>query len=163
MTKEFDKMEKFAIKQLMKDNSHVTMALLVQKNNVVVTPLIFENDKQKIIIMKLLKMRIIEQEIKQYYFITETWISQDINANRPSEDPKKKEALLIALYKNDGSSEQSIQFFHKENGKVILDKYTKMGKNFDSSSAWNFYKDDTTKELIKKYKTQGNKNGNRKK
>lgn len=92
------------------------------------------------ITLKALRLLIKNRNIKQYFMIFESWMGNNINV-RPSEDSKRREALLILEFNENHKNKCVFQFFKKENNKII---YEEKMEDFDyahSETKFNFFKD----------------------
>src|SRR6056297_3112262 len=107
--------EKTAEKVMKAQGEHRAQIMFMQPNSdkmaIMLVPM--GDDKEKEISRFLLKNVIFSQNIQKYWFISEIWCSQDINSERPSKDPKKKEALMIQEYSKDGKNYSIIKFFDR--------------------------------------------------
>lgn len=148
--------EKTAKKVLRQTKHHAPQLILINdKNEVTLLIPEYSDDKEKEEMLYWLRIYIAKKNIIKYFFVTEGYMSKNINI-RPKNDPKAKKTLIILEFRKDGTGQSIIYEFHKENNQIIFGEKS-TGKDFVvQHSRWNFYLEDVMDEVIRKEQREKN-------
>ena len=136
-----DVLEKYAKKKLEKTLSFEREFVFVLPNGEHETIEIPKySDVLETITIKNIREFIINRSITQYFMVFESWIGQNVSV-RPSEDPKRREALIILEFNKAHNNKGIFQFFKKEDGKIIYENKLEDLDYQHSETKFDFFKD----------------------
>jgi len=137
--------------------SHSPQVVVVEKTGklaIIVMP--FKNDSDKEKGLMVLRKTVQAKHIDRYFVIMEAWIGKNIQI-RPRDDKERKEALCVTEYTRSLTFRSIINFFHKEEGKVIWDKREEYdNKDRHTTSRWNVYLEDAMDENVENIREKYN-------
>ncbi|GAG88057.1 unnamed protein product, partial [marine sediment metagenome] len=106
-------------------------------------------DKEKV--KDLLRNLITKEKIEIYWLVAVSWIKTGNVFVRPSQDPNRKEALIISEYNGNTMETKRIFFmFERKEKKIIWGKRMTDTNFLNFADTWNFYKEDTMDESYNK-------------
>lgn len=161
--KNLEWIEQAAKEVLTETGHHAAQIMIVNENDnleIGLIPSIDDEMKEKImfIFREIIQIR----KIKEYYLVLEGWKSEvkkgeEMPKVRPSQDPNKKECLVISQYKSDLTTNTIMIDFKKEKGQIVFGERTQITNKDNMFDRWNFYLEDASEEQWKAIR-----NGNKK-
>lgn len=139
-----------------KDGSHITLAILTNEEGQYLVPLKFKDDREKEIMLILLRREIKEKKIDNYLIINEAWYSHN-QMIRPSQDPDRKEMIVLVFFKRDMTFYSLSMPFTRDGKKIKWLEEVKEEDRQNIATIWDFYteKDAFDEKFDNLLKTKG--------
>lgn len=151
----FEEHVKFAKDALKEVGSLRTQMVVPTTKGLEVYMLMFENDEQKREMINAMRTMVDARQIDRYIVMTEGWMGQKLNT-RPSEDPERKEGLIIFEFRRNGMNKSKVIMFHRENDEIVFEDEIDMSGSdtTESYSVFNFYLEDAGDERFKQMRAE---------
>jgi hypothetical protein len=145
-----EEIENIAKKIMEESGSHTAQIMLDIGNAYEIMVLCFRDTEEKIKMCKSIRELVNARNISRYFFITEGWISGN-PAIMPSDDPNRKEGLIIQEFNRNLKNKAVINVFDRVKGKIRWVKRDfRDTTDSEEFSAWNFFVEDAGSERIQK-------------
>ena len=112
----------WATEMLLRDGHLDSAAYLDKKDGTIVYPLIFKNDREKDKSLQALQMLVDKTKPDAVTVFAETWVGRNGDTPRPSQDPDRKEAIMVTVETPLGYWHGLQCFTRDENGNIVLDE-----------------------------------------
>lgn len=138
-----------------KGKEHVPMVFLESEGEIDIKVIPFKNDKEKEIILNILRDYVQKKNIKRYWVVMESWLGNNPEI-RPRRDINRREALTILEFNSDFERKALIlKFTRDKNGNVSWEERNVI-EGDKIVSRWDFYREDVVEERMEELKKELN-------
>jgi len=135
------------------EGKHQPFAILSSRRDIYFCPMIFNGNKEKQIIKKMLREFVHTKKIERYWIIMESWVSHNQHIDSAGRDINRKEVLCTSEFSSEKMNGKMVaNFFERDDkkiiwkGRVLLEGESE-GDKESFRSPWNFYKEDISKDI----------------
>jgi hypothetical protein len=137
------KVEQMAVDCLEKTGKHSPQIIVETPQGVAMVVLLFRNREEKWKMEDEIRGLVKKSNVDNYFYVAEAWTTQLTKDNpvmSPSRSVDRKEVLMIAEFKRDGSGESIMREFKRKDDKIIWQERA-VQKNNEASSSADFFSD----------------------